>query len=102
MQAIGYLSEPELDESDGRATLAEQNSRFLAFCEARGYEASAAFIDKDLAGERRGFAQLLDHVESIEPGFTVAAVQSVAHLGAEPPQAAMALLHRTPQCPPCA
>ena len=92
MQAIGYLSEPELDEADGRATLAEQNSRFLAFCEVRGYEASAAFIDKDLAGERRGFAQLLDHVESIEPGFTVAAVQSVAHLGAEPPQAAMALL----------
>lgn len=88
MQAFGYLS----GTRGGGPGLAEQNSRFLALCERRGYEASATFIDKDADGDRPGFGQLLDHVAGLEPGFTVAAVQSVEHLGGEPARAAMSLL----------
>lgn len=63
MQAFGYLS----GGRDGGPTLAEQNSRFLALCERRGYEASATFIDKDADGDRPGFGQLLDHIAGLEP-----------------------------------
>lgn len=92
MQALGYLSEPRTEDGDPGASLARQNSNFLEWCERRGYRPAAAFIDSDLAGERGGFAQLLQRIDDLEPGFTLVVAQSFRHLGAEPSQAAMALL----------
>lgn len=90
MQALGYLSE---SRGDGPAAgLAEQNSNFLEWCERGGYRPAATFIDADLAGERGGFAQLIERLDEVEPGFVLVVVQSFRHLGAEPEQAAMALL----------
>ncbi len=94
MRAIGYLSQSHQHSSrpaDAGASpsLVEQNASFLAYCQERGYEPTATFLDSDTSRvrERPGLTQLLRHLNEASRGFTFVVSQSFAHLGDDATQA---------------
>ncbi len=107
MRAIGYLSQSArhpsrratdggaIDGPDARAangpqlSLVDQNANFLAYCQQHGFEATATFLDADVAPdrERPGLRQLLRHLNEEARRFTFVIVQRFDHLGPDATQA---------------
>ncbi len=89
MRAIGYFSESAPEKGQpGTHSLSAQNDGFLTYCDAHGYEPSAAFLDADLRAARPGFQQLLQYLDEPEKGFVTVVIQGFAYLGGDRIQAA--------------
>ena len=107
MRAIGYLSQSaghshrsESERGDARGeggdapSLVEQNASFLDYCQRHGFEATATFLDAEVAPDRGrpGLGQLLRHLNEEARGFTFVIVQSFDYLGHDATQAARTAL----------
>ena len=70
MKAVGYFREAAPGRQ-GATSLADQSKGFLEFCQDRGYEVIASFVDGagDEDDRRPGFRQLVDFLRRPEKGF---------------------------------
>lgn len=84
MRAFGYFRE----SPKRRQTLADQNKRFLEFCDREGYEVAGTFADGPGSnGKSPGFRQLLATLREPEREFAVVVVPAMDVLGDDLPDA---------------
>ncbi len=92
MKAVGYFVEGA-SSNRSEHSISQQHERFLAFCEAHGYEVAATFIDTEGASEAEtGFQQMLHFIERGDHGFIVAVVDGLGVLGSDLGRAALKML----------
>jgi DNA invertase Pin-like site-specific DNA recombinase len=73
MIAVGYFRE---SGQEGRSdSVGRQNRRFVAFCEAQGFEVEATF-GEEARTSSAAFARLMEHLKRPEKGFLVVVVPS--------------------------
>jgi DNA invertase Pin-like site-specific DNA recombinase len=75
MRAVGYFREAQ----GPRISLAQQNRRFLDYCEEQGLEVAATFAE-EARNSNVAFRQLLDHLKRPEKGFLSVVVPSASTL----------------------
>ncbi len=92
MKAVGYFVEGARVNGAERS-LSQQTEHFLTFCEKRGYQVAATFVDTEGAAEAEsGFRQMLAFIERGDHGFLVVVVDGIGALGADPGRAALKML----------
>jgi site-specific DNA recombinase len=82
VKAVGYFREAA-PAKQGATSLADQSRAFLDFCQNRGYEAVASFVDgaRDEDDGRPGFRQLVEFLRRPEKGFVMVVTPSMESLG---------------------
>lgn len=95
MDAVGYLRLNQNAAADESVpTLAEQESAFLRFCEAQGFQPAGAYIDPEADGPsgQRGYLQLLDFLNAPGKRFLMVAVSRPQELAGDPREGVRRLL----------
>lgn len=85
MNAVGYFRETQASRVP---TLAQQNRRFLDYCESQGYEVATTFAEESRGAASSAFAKLIEYLKRPEKGFLIVVAPSVNVLADNVAQAA--------------